>query len=220
MQSVSWRGTIADMLWWEFAEATKAFRQTILSPGYAALADLETVSAPKNTKELVENYRRQVAAQSSRKALALGLAGLWESQFREHLGKSANIIKIDDLNSEKIEAASSFAKLEEYFKNIRGFPLSTFPQYEIIKCLIVVGNAARHGNGYSSKAVHRKFPQYFTSTRPHAGWYSFYLHGATQPQDVRYLHVTTAHLEEFADAMISFWEEIKALAQFAKNGRG
>jgi hypothetical protein len=221
MQSVNWRGSIADMLWWEFSESIKVFRETIISPATATLAELESANEPPSDgKAAMANYRGQVSARSARNTLALGLAGLWESQFREHLGKSANIIKAGGINSKKVEAAGSLARLEEYFQTVRGFPLSSFPQYTTIKALIAVGNAARHGNGYSSGTVHRTYPQYFSSDRPHAGWYSYYLHGATQPEDVRYLAITADHLNEFADAITSFWEEISRLSKSAKKGAG
>ena len=101
----------------------------------------------------MEGYSEAVAAREGRKALALGLAGLWESHFREHLWKCAAMFGAPlGITPEHVENAK-VPGLEMAFNQLQGFPLQDVPSYAKVQALIDVANAARHGNGRSSNRI-------------------------------------------------------------------
>lgn len=204
-----WRSSLADMLFEEFAAATRSFREAVVVPACERLdtgdETLERVLSPPD-------YLANVAAREGRKALALALAGLWESHFREHLCKAAAIfgrpIGVTPAHVEKAQVPG----LESAFLTLRGFPVHSVPGYGRIQALIVVANAARHGNGRSSNRAFERYPEYFTDRRPHAGYYSYFLHGGTQRHDVRHLDVSAKHLSDFAEQIETFWGGLRKIA--------
>lgn len=204
-----WRSSLADRLFEEFAAATRSFHEAVVAP---ACDRLEAGAQPADRGLNMPDYLQAVAAREARKALALGLAALWESHFREHLWKAAAIFgKEVGVTPAQVEKAQ-VPGLESAFAALRGFPLHDVPGYRRIEALIEVANAARHGNGRSSNRAFERYPEYFTDRRPHAGYYSYFLHGGTQRNDVRNLDVTAKHLADFAEQIEAFWGGLRRIA--------
>lgn len=186
----------------------------VVNPSCAALAQVEEAIGRESSMEI---YLAQLGAREGRKSLALALAGLWECQFREHMWKSAAVIdKGTDL--EKIWMRD-FPYLERRFFKMRQIQLSVFPEYRILQTLIVVANAARHGNGGSSQKLYDDYSNYYSHTKPRAGYYSYFLHGGTRDNDVRYIDIKHAHLVEFGEAIISFWKNVSENSKVAEQKR-
>jgi len=199
------------MLFEEFTSSIQTFRDVVVSPACQALAAQEPAGSKKRVLDL-DGYKRALSAREARKTLALGMAGLWESHFREHIWKSVAIFGKDHgVTLERFDKAR-ISDLEEMFLKLRGFDLTAVDPYRTICALLEIANAARHGNGRSSDTAFLAHPEYFSESRPHAGWYSFFLHGATSPKDVRHIDVTEAQLIAFADAIIAFWTALREKA--------
>lgn len=210
-----WRVSNADMLAHEFASVTRTFHQLVVAPACAALAAAvgtgETDAASRR-----QGYLGRVGAREGRKALALAMAGLWESHFREHLRKSVSIFgKNYDLTPKEVDDARSMVRLETMFSQLRGFSLDDLASYAGIRSLVQVANAARHGNGASSSTVFKRYEEYFSSEKPHSGMSSYLLHGSIQSDDVRFIEITDSHLGHFAAEIEAFWI---ALSELAKTG--
>ncbi|CAN7566624.1 hypothetical protein LJR225_004192 [Phenylobacterium sp. LjRoot225] len=208
MDQPTWRGSLADMLFEEFASSTGTFRDLVVSPACEALSAHEPAEGIGTVLDL-DDYKRAQSAREARKALALAMAGLWESHFREHMWKSVAIFGKDhDVTLARFDKAR-IPDLEDMFCKLRGFALTTLAPYQTIAELLEIANAARHGNGRSSEAAFRAYPQYFSESRPHAGWYSYFLHGATPLEDVRHIDVSDDQLFRFAHEIIAFWVALR-----------
>lgn len=206
-----WRHAHVDMLFHEFANATRTYRELVITPACAALAEKEPTSL--DVVLPLADYLHAISAIEGRKALTLSLAGLWESQFREHLRFSAAILMKDALNA-KFDRMDINA-WEDLFFRIRGFQPSDIPEYRSIHALVLVANAARHGNGTSNTKVFKDYSEFTSSQPPHAGWYSYFLHGGTKYGDARYISVSADQLQQFARDIEGFWE---ALAHMSREG--
>ena len=208
-----WRTTLADMLCKEFISAIEAFRDLVVTPACRALQGIEPPD-PENAVLDYEAYLSRLNGLASRKALALALAGLWETQFREHLWISAAVICPGQTIGPKVEAAH-IDELEKIFFKVRNFQLSEIAGYENIKGLIIVANAARHGNGNGSRKLYDNYSEYYSKHKPFNGWLSYFTHGGTKHSDVRYLNISEEHLRLFTNAMLDFW---KAIVELQKDG--
>jgi len=100
---------------------------------------------------------------------------------------------------------------DKCLRKLRGFPMSRFPNYPTLKLLHLVGNAVRHGNGDSTRALYASNPEMLLEHEVTTGWFSYFAHGGEPTDSTRNLEISVEQLEAFKAAIVDFWLAVRAL---------
>lgn len=134
----------------------------------------------------IENLRRETSL-----VYCLAFQAMWERQLRTYLIRCAGefILPDEAVKAEKTDWKS----VESAFLRLRGVHLAEFQSYPALDVLRQIGNVVRHGSGQSLRKLRNEHPDLWASG---------------SPQTAEHLNITAAKLQEYADAIIRFWEDI------------
>jgi hypothetical protein len=154
------------------------------------------------TDEGVEYYQMLAdMRKSTRLSVISGMYHEWDKQLRSWLTKeiehwhSGNEVKKDIWNK-------NFSGLMDLLDSI-GFQVKSLPSYASLeKCRFIV-NVYKHGDGLSFNEIKMRYPEFINTfdnsmTTP---WF-------IDRSDHTCLVVSDAHVDEFAKAIIDFWESV------------
>lgn len=142
------------------------------------------------------------------RSLALALGGMWERHFQRHL-ESSLVILVSSAEAERVEKAD-WKKMCHLFEKARGFPLTALPCYKRLELLHRVSTVVRHGNGPRARELRKAHPGLF-SHEPVRDWFSYFAIGGEPDYSVHRLDISFDQLTDFKDAIVDFWETIRAL---------
>ena len=203
-----WRGSMHDTLSLNYAEAVEVFFERAVRPTCNALNEAIGNTPERGDDPTMDRWENLRLAQlEAHKSFALSLNGLWERNFRQHLWHSAAVIGWREEQLERVEKA----EWEVVFEEVRGFALSKFSSFAQLQLLHRVGNAVRHGNGPSTRALFRDHPGLFLEHEVTTGWFSYFAHGAEPASSIRRLWITLDQLETFKRAIVEGWMTIRTL---------
>ena len=138
---------------------------------------------------------------------ALAVQSMWERQLRNYL-----IVCADEQTSvgvtSKVLRGAKWPELQSHFLRLRGVTLNTFPSYGDLDLLQVLGNACRHGDGGSAKALFRRCPDIRDEgLRPSKSLWR--TEEQRQPSNPEFERVTIPALllEQLVLSVIWFWED-------------
>lgn len=134
----------------------------------------------------IENLRRETCL-----VYCLAMQSSWERQLRTYLSRCAGELNLPDevAKAEKTEWKS----VEGVFARLRWIELEEFQSYPLLDVLRQIGNVVRHGSGRSLQKLRNEHPE---------------LWEPASPQTAERLNITAQRLQNFSDAIVSFWEDI------------
>ena len=207
---LQWQNCLADVLTFKHAVTISAYLKDVIEPSLRALeiriAELEGGLEPWADFAKAD---RELVLRETKKAFALSIQSIWERQLRSYLKQCAKGL---DLEEAKIEKAN-WGGLCSIFQELRKVKMDSFPCYETLHILHLLGNACRHGDGTSASALWNKCPDLWPSRGP-----SFPLRlelgqpaissTLSYPQ-VDDMDVSIERLRDFVCSTALFWQNVK-----------
>ncbi|WP_430414028.1 hypothetical protein [Parasphingorhabdus sp.] len=203
MTVFTWSNCWADIYASGNGRTLQAYLNDVLEPSISSLDDQITgwnnSSEPwaPFAKSDTENLFRETM-----KAFCLAVQSLWERQIRDYLRNCASELRPQE--GFEIEAMSTrWHAVEKLFYTLRGISISSFPSYDHIYTLHLLGNVCRHGEGPSAKKLWERRPDLWPMKRlPMPGEKP-----PVGPPSAIQMIVSPDHLREFVGAIIEFWND-------------
>ena len=154
-----WKNCFADVVSSKYGPLAHAFLREVVEPSLTAL-DRQIIELRLSDDPVaafiqadVEELRRATIM-----AFCLSIQSLWERQIRAYLQGCARQLRADDGNLAKKAMTARWEDIDNLFNELRGISLKEFPGYLNLDLLHLLGNACRHGDGPSLKALSDAHP--------------------------------------------------------------
>ena len=201
----AWKHGWADAYAQGNSEIAAGFLSSVVSPSLFAL---------ERMKEEFGEWNDEVAGafagadhshlmRSTVMAFCLSIQSLWEQQIRRYLITCAHSLKMTDVLTTDLESKSWGPKFDALFLKVRGRRLPDFDSYPRLTLLHMLGNACRHGDGKSSRALYAVHPELWPPQHP-----SFPLPDGTNPP-FSSIVIPVSLLSSFVDAIVLFWMDME-----------
>jgi hypothetical protein len=188
--------------------ALELFQRDVVEPAFKVLSDkLLELSASESDLAAFELLDYEPLYCATIEALTLAIQSMWERQLRAYLVACARCLDKEPAYTARLHAAD-WARLQEHFAELRGIELRAFPSFADLDLLQLLGNACRHGDGRSAKALFDRHPWLWPSWPPDPT-----LHEAAEPPaaDARPSFQDVAIASELPGQMVLaivwFWED-------------
>lgn len=199
-----WRNCYADVAASQHERTVANYVSDVIKPAVAALdVRIEEYAASKEPVALfyksdVEDVRRETLI-----AFALALQSIWERQVRQYLAACARELAVAPL-TEEIVAKANWKDLRAHFRTLRDIRLESFPSFEELNILHLLGNTCRHGDGPSAVELWQRRPALWP---PRVEYPFDFGPVETGPQKAGSIELKVGDLEGFATAIIGFWDD-------------
>jgi hypothetical protein len=205
---VRWQNTSADRTTSLHVEALELYWTEVVKPAIRVLvAKSDQWRTSENLVELIELEDYELAYRYTMQGFALAVQSMWERQLRNYLVVCADEQPSAGVTS-KVLREAKWPELQSLFLRLRGVALNTFPSYDDLDLLQVLGNACRHGDGGSAKALFRRCPEIRDEgLRPsNSIWRPEEQQSPSTPEFER-VTIPSALLEQLLLSVIWFWED-------------
>ena len=139
-------------------------------------------------------------------AFALTIQSLWEQQLRSYLTTCASGLTIEGVTQRKLEKGAWGDELNGVFYRVRGIKMDTFDSYTTLTQLQMLGNACRHGEGDSSRNLHKHHPELWPAPQLFP-WENG--EKVLPPPPVQHLQITLELLTRYVSAIALFWMDME-----------
>lgn len=148
----------------------------------------------------------------TRMTFCLSIQSLWEQQIRTYLSGCQQQLGINPFPVSNRRGANSIQavywgdELNTVFERLRDIALPSFPSYESLDLLQLVGNVCRHGDGNSSLRLWRACPGLWPMYHDSDNDFLQSL-DSDQAPPVELMQIPREMLEDFVDKICLFWED-------------
>lgn len=139
-------------------------------------------------------------------AFALAIQSLWEQQLRSYLTTCASGCTIENVTQKKLEKGAWGGELNRVFYKVRGMKLDTFDSYTTLTQLQMLGNACRHGEGDSSRNLHKHHPELWPAPQLFP-WDND--QKVLPPPPVQHLQIKLELMTRYVSAIALFWMDME-----------
>lgn len=215
----SWQNVSADRTTSLHVGALQLYWAQVVQPAVLVLtAKSDQWRTSENLVDIIELEDYELAYRYTMQGFALAIQSMWERQLRNYLVACADEQPSLGVASKALRNAR-WPDLQALFHRLRGIALSAFPSYDDLDLLQVIGNACRHGDGGSAKALFKRCPEIRDEgLRPSASlWRPEERLQPSQPEFER-VTIPALLLEQLVLSVIWFWEDQELI--FLNSERG
>ncbi|MDO8378183.1 hypothetical protein [Phenylobacterium sp.] len=180
-------------------------RDLVRSINEIVLPALEAALPPIDSAQITFDPEQfhvpQTVLATMRESLVIALGSTFEKAFRSWLYDCA--FHADGEQGNRAIRAEPWDSLKRRFASVRGFDFADLPGARDLDCLVLLGNALRHGAGKSVARLFQEFPQFFADDPP--GSMAYFVE--TDPELLDFhLKIITADLDRLGRAAVDFWD--------------
>lgn len=203
----TWKHGWADAYAHRNSEIAAGFLSTVVSPSLIALERMKEEFGEWDDKVAgaFAAADHSLLMRSTVMAFCLSIQSLWEQQIRRYLITCVSSLKMTDVLTADLESKSWGPKFDALFFRVRGRPLPDFDSYPRLTLLHMLGNACRHGDGNSSRALYAANPELWPPQHPSLPWT---LPEGTKPS-FSSIVIPVSLLSSFVDAIVLFWMDME-----------
>jgi len=203
MAPFQWQNCYADVVASRHDRTIAAYLEDVILPALSALdRRIEDLGGREEPWAVFERSDVEDVRRETKMAFALAVQSIWERQLRSYLAGCAREIR-PDLAARKIERAD-WAGLRRLFRELREIALESFPSFEALDALQLLGNVCRHGDGASAEELALRCPDLWRPVVPMP------FPGAPSNlnlQRVDMMEVPLERLRLFVGAIAEFWQD-------------
>lgn len=188
----------------------RAFLNDVVKPALAAIdADIERWATTQEGGWMFAVADGEALLQATIQAFCLSIQSLWERQLRNWLSACISPGPARQ-RLQQTARKGTLPELSTLSHELRGIPLTAFPSYPDLDLLQRVGNACRHGDGWSAVALFRSNPELWpTWTSAPFPWSDKDPPVGPQPPSFEHAVLPRELLSRFATAIVGFWEDVE-----------
>lgn len=209
-----WKIGFADAYASSNGPAVDDYLNWVVKPSIAALEIHRQELAHAAEDDVVFNFAlsdHERLIQRTYMTFALAIQSLWEQQIRSYLTTCVGNFIIDGVTRDKLEKGTWGTELNAVFFKVRGVELNNFDSYAALTQLQMLGNACRHGDGDSARALHTLHPELWPAPIQFP-----WLDSSTEPPPppkppVQHLQITLEILTRYVSAIALFWLDMDRL---------
>jgi hypothetical protein len=191
-----WTNCRADIEAAKHGFTAQIYLDEVIRPGVAALeARIVALGKSEDPGDLFLQGDVQEVLRETKLGFSLSLQSVWERQLRRYLTGCAEALRPGSSLSAKV-ARADWPALQALFHGLRGIQLKAFPSFPELDTLQLLGNACRHGDGPSLRALARRCPDLWPWPWPDP-----------PPPSAAGLDVPLDRLERFVAALADFWAD-------------
>lgn len=201
-----WKNCYADVATSAHGTSVRSFLDDVVEPSIQILEDkLSVLSHSDDPIAAFAVSDADDVLRATKMAYGISIQSIWERQLRGYLQGCAAALRPKGELSAHLERGT-WPKLRELFLDLRGIGLEEFPSFSELDTLQLVGNACRHGDGPSAKELAMRCPEL---------WPSYLIGSADQalpvasPLSVALMNIPIERLRSFAEAIITFWDDME-----------
>ncbi|MPV65603.1 hypothetical protein [Burkholderia sp. BE17] len=188
----------------------RAFLNDVVHPALAAIdADIEHWATTQEGGWMFAVADGQALLQATIQAFCLSIQSLWERQLRNWLN-ACIVPGPQSVRQRRTARGGSLSELSDLLLELRGIALTAFPSYMDLDLLQRVGNACRHGDGWSAVALFRSNQELWPnwSSDPFPWPADNPPVGPPPPPSFEQAVLPRELLDRFANAILGFWEDV------------
>lgn len=186
----------------------RAYYKEVIQP---ALITLDAqISTWQNSNDDGAPFAADDARQLRRatiEAFCLALQSIWERQLRGYLQTC------DPLGQSEVDwQRALWNDLQDAFFRLRGIRMEAFDSFQVLDLLQLVGNACRHGDGRSARALFERSPEFWPIWEKlvEASWaMSNGQEPLLGPAPFSMVEFPAMFLQQATDAIAWFWEDVE-----------
>lgn len=123
----------------------------------------------------------------------------WNITLRDWLAKELKH-NFEEKYSDEIAYSPDMRKIYQVFNEL-GWQIESQPFFKKLDAMRLIVNIYKHGNGRSLKYLQKNYPEYLNKKEIDIDFLAPLLHHSD-------LKINEAHLDEFSEAIIAFWQKI------------
>lgn len=209
----TWTNCLADVYTYRYGPIAKDFLTLVVNPSLDAL-DAQ-VKYWEESDDPVSHFMLSDLSEliyKTRMAFCLSIQSLWEQQIRTYLAGCQQQLGINPFPISNRRGANSIQtvywgdELNTVFEKLRDIALPSFPSYESLNLLQLVGNVCRHGDGNSSLRLWRARPDLWPMYHDSDNEFLQSM-DSDQAPPVELMQIPREMLEDFVDKICLFWDD-------------
>jgi hypothetical protein len=203
-----WKIGFADAYANNYGTIVDEYLTWVVQPSLAALEERrQELAADEDVVSAFALSDHEQLIKKAHMAFALAIQSLYEQQLRSYLTTCASGFTIEGVTQTKLEKGAWGDVLNGVFFRVRGIKLDTFDSYTTLTQLQMLGNACRHGEGDSSRNLHKHHPELWPEPQlfPWDDGQS-----VLPPPPVQHLQITLDLLTRYVSAIALFWLDMES----------
>jgi len=201
LQIFTWINCYADILAGKHSQTIRSYYADIVRPSLLTLEQkADELLSTDNPGDVFDHSDILELISETKIAFCLAIQSIWERQFRDYVKRCEMDLNRIQSKSTQIQNAS-WRELQDYFHRLRDISVETFPSFNELDNLQLLGNACRHGDGRSSKELYIRLPQLWQVPSPIACNEKGYIPAFAQ------MDIPCSQIESFVEAIAEFWND-------------
>ena len=202
-----WKNCHADVVSSGYGRMAQAFLKNVVEPSLEALdAEIDEWSRSDDPAALFAQADTEELLRATTMAFCLSIQSMWERQIRTYLRKCAEELRPDSTFAKKA-MNERWEKIDKLFLDLRGISLTAFEAHGDLDLLHLLGNACRHGDGPSARALWNRRPDLWPHRFTPSPTFEVVRQAANEPQSIEAVVIPRDLVRSFANAIASFWDE-------------